>query len=672
MVECNKLDVEFNYNAIAERFMVFKFSTGGRFIKFGAMILDLVDNSIRANSIVFEKGNSFYALLAENTSLYEVRSKISDLDEADQIMVTDESKNLRQLPKNTLLKLLLNSLANYDHPFLQFNNLTGHLYLIHPDNLQRWRGRDNLITKVMALKIDVSPDMLLNLNVSTFTNLSLKNKLRFEKKKLKDYARYTIHEGKLVMRRLMPSDSLDLDKTYIIKQEPGKKSVIPFMNFETPEAYNSSKLGLYYELWKQVEERLNPFLSLRFSKVDKINNLPFSKSLNDFKNEAILKSLNKQKLRLIDTISDEDSNEFLSDLIDQLSELVPGLNLEKADTLDEQSLNIRLIHNKEYYEKYKVEDPYKNTTDSTVQHLTYEDFRFSAKAAINNVFKELTIKSDIRNAQITMVDWVEYGFDKPWVFVIKEDDLYYTLTVSPRGELEFSCLESDIFSDHKYQDFLDVYDLHEQAEGLVVSDQGHINVIEKTGLFTIPNFREVGKEFDLVRKPLVLSSKRLCQYLNEFRTQITDLKKQEQVDAYVSHFLIDPQELSRVQILKVIKDRSLRKAFSKWLFENTGELLHYYFRDQRRYELFEGNMDIGYWIDGEGLSYFVGEKSKGIQAKFPKASIIRNIKPYGDSELFFDKLIPTLNVDFVRNETLTVVPFPFKYLREFIKSNSAD
>ena len=142
MVECNKLDVEFNYNAIAERFMVFKFSTGGRFIKFGAMILDLVDNSIRANSIVFEKGNSFYALLAENTSLYEVRSKISDLDEADQIMVTDESKNLRQLPKNTLLKLLLNSLANYDHPFLQFNNLTGHLYLIHSDNLQRWRGRD--------------------------------------------------------------------------------------------------------------------------------------------------------------------------------------------------------------------------------------------------------------------------------------------------------------------------------------------------------------------------------------------------------------------------------------------------------------------------------------------------------------------------------------------------
>lgn len=33
----------------------------------------------------------------------------------------------------------------------------------------------------------------------------------------------------------------------------------------------------------------------------------------------------------------------------------------------------------------------------------------------------------------------------------------------------------------------------------------------------------------------------------------------------------------------------------------------------------------------------------------------------------FDKLLPTMNVTFVHNGQLTVLPFPFKYLREFVK-----
>lgn len=33
----------------------------------------------------------------------------------------------------------------------------------------------------------------------------------------------------------------------------------------------------------------------------------------------------------------------------------------------------------------------------------------------------------------------------------------------------------------------------------------------------------------------------------------------------------------------------------------------------------------------------------------------------------FEKLLPLMNVTFVHNGQLTIVPFPFKYLREYVK-----
>lgn len=48
------------------------------------------------------------------------------------------------------------------------------------------------------------------------------------------------------------------------------------------------------------------------------------------------------------------------------------------------------------------------------------------------------------------------------------------------------------------------------------------------------------------------------------------------------------------------------------------------------------------------------------------AATIRKIEGYKNSEIFFDKLLPLMNVTFVRNGQLTVQPFPFKYLREYV------
>ena len=50
-----------------------------------------------------------------------------------------------------------------------------------------------------------------------------------------------------------------------------------------------------------------------------------------------------------------------------------------------------------------------------------------------------------------------------------------------------------------------------------------------------------------------------------------------------------------------------------------------------------------------------------------KAAHVRKILPYKGTSLFFQDYLETMNVTFIRNGQITVMPFPFKYLREYIK-----
>lgn len=48
---------------------------------------------------------------------------------------------------------------------------------------------------------------------------------------------------------------------------------------------------------------------------------------------------------------------------------------------------------------------------------------------------------------------------------------------------------------------------------------------------------------------------------------------------------------------------------------------------------------------------------------------IRKIEVYKDSQELFSRLLPLMDVGFVSNGQLTVIPFPFKYLREYVKKS---
>ena len=74
---------------------------------------------------------------------------------------------------------------------------------------------------------------------------------------------------------------------------------------------------------------------------------------------------------------------------------------------------------------------------------------------------------------------------------------------------------------------------------------------------------------------------------------------------------------------------------------------------QERERLLTSITDIKYFSKDGSTYYFSGEAGNGMERKMHTAVNIREIKPYKDSVLLFEKLLPLMNVNFVRNNQLT-------------------
>ena len=87
-----------------------------------------------------------------------------------------------------------------------------------------------------------------------------------------------------------------------------------------------------------------------------------------------------------------------------------------------------------------------------------------------------------------------------------------------------------------------------------------------------------------------------------------------------------------------------------------------------RQELLSAITDIKLFGQGDRKYYFVGIIGEGMRTNVAHAANIRMIEAYKKAALRFEEVLPLMNVTFVRNGQLTVMPFPFKYLREYIRS----
>lgn len=88
-------------------------------------------------------------------------------------------------------------------------------------------------------------------------------------------------------------------------------------------------------------------------------------------------------------------------------------------------------------------------------------------------------------------------------------------------------------------------------------------------------------------------------------------------------------------------------------------------REKRR-ELLSAVIDIKAFDENGEKRYFVNDIGEGMRCTVHHASNIRKIEKVEHSKDLFSQLLPLMDVTFVRNGQLTVIPFLFKYLREYI------
>ena len=117
----------------------------------------------------------------------------------------------------------------------------------------------------------------------------------------------------------------------------------------------------------------------------------------------------------------------------------------------------------------------------------------------------------------------------------------------------------------------------------------------------------------------------------------------------------------------MLRGMNTKKAVVKSVYENTGVMLYAYLRgEEARNEYLSGALDINYIKMSDDTARFcVGEIGSGMKYSIERASIIREVQAVENSSLVFDAVLPLMGVEFVRYGMLTVMPFPFKYLREY-------
>jgi hypothetical protein len=506
-------------------------------------------------------------------------------------------------------------------------------------------------------------------------------------------------------------------QTYIIAQADGKKNTVSFLDFSDWNSFETSKSGVLYLFLKEVQEQLAKYITIKFVE------LPFSQTKTEFDKElsdsvkAKIKAFYQSKpivINIADSLKDDqEANKLAQDLQIFLTdhEREYKANNVILGDLSENVLNFRIIRSKENYDEQNDEHcnkyqggKYKNYL---VQHITTDDFEIDIEKKtkkgekiktlpeIDKILNEIYIKNDIKQGKITILDWT-FG---EWLFMGKsksedksESDTYNVLKIDSNGNLFFENSENKWFKTEIYNRYVSIYDDvkfngRESLNCLLVSNHQDINLIFETPRFTIQEIEKIGETLDLERNDgdKFLDQLKMIKLIKDF-CQSTFYKEKDKESIYKLVSLVENYKpnFSKKELIDLFgKEKAnlsnkgenhLQGRFCRFYQEQTGDVLKSFFRGKaEKEELLSSRLDIFYQVNENQTeaSYFVGEISEGIQSKFQNATNIRKIKAVKNlqgqqSKLVFDQLLQTMAVDFVKQGSLTVLPFPFKYLREIM------
>lgn len=468
------------------------------------------------------------------------------------------------------------------------------------------------------------------------------------------------------------------------------RNLTPFLSVEELDQFEKTKLGIMNDLITGLSEQFSEYFNMfptpcevpltnyqqpKLSPVDQIwqmlcgNQLNFIASseqaevlkLTHFLQEKVEKSSKLKELKIGSTIG---------------LQPVDGLNVQVvADTDDSHYIC--------------------GSGKRVIQHLTLTNFsQLMLKDEKQDILKDtafqmmlyqLGIKREVMTGQLQIPSEAEMSAASQFRYLVlenladkqEEPRLRATrLTVSAKGKLSFEEVlfkESEAASTEllktAHRIWKSSHHRHSSVLGAIQSKK-NLFVIYNTDLITVPDGAGLKKhlvaadgENRLARRDLINAAR---------VTPTADVAGREQLIQKLTALgqaTLTAQQINRK--LKLAWKTKFMQEFNNQLFKDTGIWLHIPVR-QKRFD--------AYWIGTYGMGlfelqgrhyYFVGHHQliKGKQARaipLKQIEVLDSPLPKVDIQAIFQVFESLLQVNFVRFNQYTVIPFPFKYIREYL------
>lgn len=636
----------------------------------------------------------------------------------------EELRNLFWFNNRLLLLLLANSLHVPTTEGFTYNNLTGELFYLDPSRIHHNR-KTGKPDSFCALEISFAKGMYLTCEVKTFRQVwrpqkgTHKDAENSERKSLRKGARYYLFDQNTgMLRRKLRDDNVPMEELFTVHSYKGSHNTVPFLNLGSFENFRKCKLGVMEQFLRDVHKYLGAYVTLTSVTRENDKSYEFSKAERDgLKEEDITSLLEGNVVNLVDACKTEESAQIMQGLMCELHRFY-GIEAQVGE-LSQDAYNIRLIREPEYYQDEGLPDPHNNEAlaGMVVQHMTLEKnldlIAVGQKKPLNSsvgdkpspkvhkVLTELIMKGDIQNKRVSIRSWQSFGFDKSWTFVMREKikaadgqqfeecknaagkstkdrHTYKCVQINPDGRMEFSSFDDLALGTSGYEEKLrEVYERYYDAqrkagrevEGLAFSDLDNIQVIIRTNEQTMPNTAALWEALKATNDKDVILCSVLVEALDAFaQAGDAEAKFAERV---LSGLQGQPS-ITKKELRELINMRTrAAKGFNRFLHEAYG----IWVSAELKSSAFEEDYMLG---NVTGIQSYVNDDTDGagvrslnyyasvdnLKFSLNRACIVRQVR--AERELDFEQLLPLLAVDFVRIGQYTVLPFPFKYLREWL------
>lgn len=714
----NNLKVEINRKKVDEEFTVFQIGTSESFFKNN--VLDISSEKFKAQSTAYYRNNRWFALFKKNSiSLNEFKEEVLLKDESAIVnpvgLFGQDAGAKDGITDVELAQLLVNSLKNRNNELFAYNNITGSLYYSF-DTKPGAKSFDFLKLRFFLPRQD-SDTIALEAKTETFSEVSALKKYN----KAKAEPNYVFDDETGEFRKRIHSDygahCRFFDKGALTRKGARRK----FLDFSSNENFLKSKSGIIATFFEDVRENLSDYIEISQIPFTRYNS--YDKPLDDYENKQYKSILQNRGVCVVDTVDTTESKWMRDKICNFLKEKYELQNISNCRELGKHIIEI--IHDKEsdfYASKGEFENPFLfedmnkpqdqhnlYTEKDIIQHITVENSAAKVgddtaiKDVMQNIVQELLIKGDLYDKHISLVNWNE---PREWTFVRCgtgkwnnqkqcQNYIYYRMKLSCEGNITIDSMPSTVFPEGDWEIIDRIFRTYNHnnkvspIDCIVYDNINNINVIYRTKQFTLPDVKSLSELIKLTDGKNTIDKNDLKAYIKEYRKTFSLTSSQVSAFDIINKNIenCSDREISFSKIRektgndgkkRFIKPKTI-SDFIQWLREKTDKeghpvLLHGQFKSRdnlcRHFNSLLGVKSTE--LDGS-FKYFVGKKKEALQTSLNCSCVIRDVIPWNQDgenpggKILFDELAHMLTVEFVRNGQYTVLPFPVKYLNEYIR-----